>query len=692
MSSSNEISESSDDEISVCSDDAVCEFFTALSSSERRASLPDLTRSCNLPAVKEPRTTRHRRVTFSNSTDICAGVKNTVALAWSKRLSLSSSKEVCGMITPTEVDKKDTMLSSAPKFTISLSRASSSSSLSSATNLHAVAEHRRCSLPDLNNNLSLNKCSSSFPKEVCDMITPTVVDKKDTILRSGSAFTPFCRSISLSSASNLPAVVEHRNLSWPDVTRILAVEEMRMRPHRRRVSFNLTDNDGGSKSSIAPSLNKRSLSSSKEVCEITPTEVEKKDTILKSGSAFTPFCRSISLSSASNLPAVVEHPSLSWPEVTRILAVEEMRTRPHRRRVSFNLTDNDGGFKNTFNAPRYNHISSKGNDMFTPKLIKEEVSKHVKGDLELAGRLNSKNDYYFSDDKVSSNHPSHEKKDINLQKAKILLGIPPDSTAMKDKVSDSCNYGGFKIPLTDAKRLVRVDLSQPTAELSPRFTANSRFHDAVQAKSKSFHSRRGSASIYDEEKNSRHSCAATQTKCKPFHCVDNPMRGSVSLHMDKKMNIQQEPKRGLIKIPITDVTRRLIHVDSSQSSTTVTNIQELKMQPRPLRQEWQWSANDPITTNKSHRHALFNGDRNLDGQFIQVDEDGFDVEEVAFPSFEKGDNDSKLTAELDDDEPTLNNDEDTLPNTLDTVDLVAEVKRVWRHVHRYEKKKNVRSR
>jgi len=593
LSSSNEISESSDDEISVCSDDAVCEFFTALSSSERRASLPDLTRSCNLPAVKEPRTTRHRRVTFSNSTDICAGVKNTVALAWSKRLSLSSSKEVCDMITPTEVDKKDTMLSSAPKFTISLSRASSSSSLSSATNLHAVAEHRRCSLPDLNNNLSLNK---------------------------------------------------------------------------------------------------RSLSSSKEVCEITPTEVEKKDTILKSGSAFTPFCRSISLSSASNLPAVVEHPSLSWPEVTRILAVEEMRTRPHRRRVSFNLTDNDGGFKNTFNAPRYNHISSKGNDMFTPKLIKEEVSKHVKGDLELAGRLNSKNDYYFSDDKVSSNHPSHEKKDINLQKAKILLGIPPDSTAMKDKVSDSCNYGGFKIPLTDAKRLVRVDLSQPTAELSPRFTANSRFHDAVQAKSKSFHSRRGSASIYDEEKNSRHSCAATQTKCKPFHCVDNPMRGSVSLHMDKKMNIQQEPKRGLIKIPITDVTRRLIHVDSSQSSTTVTNIQELKMQPRPLRQEWQWSANDPITTNKSHRHALFNGDRNLDGQFIQVDEDGFDVEEVAFPSFEKGDNDSKLTAELDDDEPTLNNDEDTLPNTLDTVDLVAEVKRVWRHVHRYEKKKNVRSR
>jgi hypothetical protein len=91
----------------------------------------------------------------------------------------------------------------------------------------------------------------------------------------------------------------------------------------------------------------------------------------------------------------------------------------------------------------------------------------------------------------------------------------------------------------------------------------------------------------------------------------------------------------------------------------------------------------------THRHAHFNGDINLDSQFIQVVKDGFDVEEVAFPSFEKDDNDSKLTAELDDDEPALN-DEDTLANTLDTVDLVAEVKRVWRHVQRYEKKKHVK--
>ena len=205
LSLSDEVSESSGNEISLCSDDAVsifvdeisessydkekisfgsdkavCKFFAA-HSSHRRASLPD-----NI--VKELRTTKQRRVTFNDVKDNSAGVKNTIALSWSKRLSLSSSKEVCDMITPAEVDKKDKL--PAPKFTISLSRASSSSSLS--------------------------------------------------------------------SASNLPAVVGDRSLSWPDVTRILAVEEMRMRPQRRRVSFNLTDNDSGSgsKNSIAPSRKK----------------------------------------------------------------------------------------------------------------------------------------------------------------------------------------------------------------------------------------------------------------------------------------------------------------------------------------------------------------------------------------------------------------------------------------------------
>jgi hypothetical protein len=248
--------------------------------------------------------------------------------------------------------------------------------------------------------------------------------------------------------------------------------------------------------------------------------------------------------------------------------------------VSFNFTNNGDGFKNTIHAHRYNYISSTRNDVSCPKFIKQEAS-NVKGVSKFSDRLSPNNDcYYLEDDKVS--HPSHKETNTNLRKAKILLGILSDSTATE--VHDSCSYyGGRKIPLTDERRLVRVDSSQSAAKLSPRLTANSRYHDSVQAKSKSFHSRRGSASINKEEKNSRHSDAA-QIKSKSIHCMDNAMRGgSVSFHMDEKVDTQELKSR--LKIPLTDKTRRIICVDSSQLSTvdvdlsprtTATNIQELK--------------------------------------------------------------------------------------------------------------------
>lgn len=113
--------------------------------------------------------------------------------------------------------------------------------------------------------------------------------------------------------------------------------------------------------------------------------------------------------------------------------------------------------------------------LLTPKLIKEEVSKNVTRFLELAGRLNSKNDCYLSVDKVVAI--------ILVMKIKILLGIPPpDPPATKEKES----IGGV---LHQSKK-------------------NSRHNDAAQSKSKSFHS-----------------------------CTNQ----------DKKENIQEEPKSGLIK-------------------------------------------------------------------------------------------------------------------------------------------------
>jgi hypothetical protein len=389
-----EISESSYDKekISFGSDKAVCKFFAA-HSSHRRASLSDNITS-NLPAVKEPRTTRQRRVTFNNLNDSSAASKKTDALSWSKRLSLSSSsKEVCDMITPTEVDTKDTM--PAPKFTISHSRASSSSSLSSASKLPAVVGDRSLSWPDVTRILAVeemrmrphrrrvsfnltdkdsgsgsknsiapsrkkNSTLSSFPKELCDMITPTEVDKKDTMLRSGSAFTPFRCSISLSSASNLPpAVVEHRSFSWLDNTRNLPAIKESCTTHRRRVSFNLTDKDSGSgsKNSIAPSRKKTSTLSSfpKELCDmITPTEVDKKDTMPapKFTISLSRASSSSSLSSASNLHSVAERRRCSLPDNTSNLPAIKESCTTHRRRVSFNLTNNGDGVKNTIHAHR----------------------------------------------------------------------------------------------------------------------------------------------------------------------------------------------------------------------------------------------------------------------------------------------------------------------------------------------------
>jgi hypothetical protein len=103
-------------------------------------------------------------------------------------------------------------------------------------------------------------------------------------------------------------------------------------------------------------------------------------------------------------------------------------------------------------------------------------------------------------------------------------------------------------------------------------------------------------------------------------------------------------------------------------------------QLRSSQQDWKWSENGP--TNNEHEHTQF-------GQ----DDTEFDVGGIEIPTHEMlhGDDTSigMLTGEEDDEPPmSSRGDDDTAANTLDTVDLVAEVKRVWRHVQRYETKKH----
>ena len=97
---------------------------------------------------------------------------------------------------------------------------------------------------------------------------------------------------------------------------------------------------------------------------------------------------------------------------------------------------------------------------------------------------------------------------------------------------------------------------------------------------------------------------------------------------------------------------------------------------------WQWSEKG--TTNNEHGREHFGQDGT----------DEFDFGGIEFPNNELLDGDDTsigmLTGEEEEDEPPMSNrgDDDTAANTLDTVDLVAEVKRVWRHVQRYETKKH----
>jgi hypothetical protein len=126
-----------------------------------------------------------------------------------------------------------------------------------------------------------------------------------------------------------------------------------------------------------------------------------------------------------------------------------------------------------------------------------------------------------------------------------------------------------------------------------------------------------------------------------------------------------------------------------QSHFTKSPENRTPQQLPPSRHEWQLPENDPTSMIVAQRQ---NHIGNNEDDHVEREESGrFDVADIEFLTLGKDDNDSKLTGEVGD-EPSLSyrGDDDTAANTLDTVDLVAEVKRVWRHVQRYEKKKHIK--
>ena len=119
----------------------------------------------------------------------------------------------------------------------------------------------------------------------------------------------------------------------------------------------------------------------------------------------------------------------------------------------------------------------------------------------------------------------------------------------------------------------------------------------------------------------------------------------------------------------------------AHQSQVVSNHFDAPFHPQTPPEGWHWSDTSKQAPNHQQQHQHDeNGADQWDIEFISPTENGAANCEASSLG--------NLTGEFDD--PPLSSqagDDDTATNTMNTVDLVAEVKRVWRHVQKYEKKK-----
>lgn len=171
---------------------------------------------------------------------------------------------------------------------------------------------------------------------------------------------------------------------------------------------------------------------------------------------------------------------------------------------------------------------------------------------------------------------------------------------------------------------------------------------------------------------------------KNVHANDQPPKWLNPRRQHVENTVHSDPTRSVLTQQRHEQRSSLHHPPRQQNRQLSCEQSPKVLAPPQLRssqQDWHWSENGP-TNNKDE-----------DEQFGHDDKGGFEVGGIEFPTREVLDGDDTsigmLTGE-EEDELQLNNrgDDDTATNTLDTVDLVAEVKRVWRHVQRYETKKH----
>ena len=168
---------------------------------------------------------------------------------------------------------------------------------------------------------------------------------------------------------------------------------------------------------------------------------------------------------------------------------------------------------------------------------------------------------------------------------------------------------------------------------------------------------------------------------------DPSVNGSLPSHhgmdpedMQQALQAQHEQSRGQSRgiSRYTTIDRQQHEVQYEPAPADVGNFLETPPQLRhnPPPQDWHWNT--------------------AGGQQEETDdENAFDLVFHSPENFNQTSVISRtLTGDLEEEPPPVEakQDDESLTQTLDTVDLVAEVKRVWRHVQRYENKKEKKKR
>eukprot|EP01082_Thalassiosira_pseudonana_P007025 g15063.t1 g15063 contig21:468286-472050(+) len=161
------------------------------------------------------------------------------------------------------------------------------------------------------------------------------------------------------------------------------------------------------------------------------------------------------------------------------------------------------------------------------------------------------------------------------------------------------------------------------------------------------------------------------------YCVEDHYKTHGIQHTQRRRQQRSQHLEQLQTDPWYRLRSQQSHEQHQDYPSRRSSHQQADVPPPQLqtpRNGWQWSDAEHRSDQEQHEYDGF------DIEFVKSENEDYEASSLG-----------NITGDYDNDgvPPTDHNggDDDTATNTLDTVDLVAEVKRVWRHVQKYERKK-----